>query len=122
MEGNGTFIPQAFTDLLLFHMNISCAFVSIILISFPLQSRAETENSKGVRDEGLRREEMSNGEREMMGVREREGGREQVDTGEMSEGDKMAERQSYGKKRGSAEIALSYWSPIVIYTPPQLFC
>lgn len=47
MEGNGTFIPQAFTDLLLFHMNISCAFVSIILISFPLQSRAETENSKG---------------------------------------------------------------------------
>lgn len=47
MEGNGTFIPQAFTDLLLFHMNISCAFVSIILISFPMQSRAETENRKG---------------------------------------------------------------------------
>lgn len=52
MEGNGTFIPQAFTDLLLFRMNISCAFVSIILISFPLQSRAETENSEGYGDEG----------------------------------------------------------------------
>lgn len=57
MEGNGTFIPQAFTDLLLFHMNISCAFVSIILISFPLQRRAETENSKGcgMRDRARRR-------------------------------------------------------------------
>lgn len=57
MEGNGTFIPQAFTDLLLFHMNISCAFVSIILISFLLQSRTETENRKGYGDEGPWKEE-----------------------------------------------------------------
>lgn len=63
MEGNGTFIPQAFTDLLLFHMNISCAFVSIILISFPLQSRAETENRKGygMRGHGGRRGTMERG-------------------------------------------------------------
>lgn len=63
MEGNGTFIPQAFTDLLLFHMNISCAFVSIILISFPLQSRAETENRKGYGMRGPWREEGSAGEK-----------------------------------------------------------
>lgn len=68
MEGNGTFIPQAFTDLLLFHMNISCAFVSIILISFPLQSRAETENRKGY---GMRDRGRGGGERGMtvVGVR-----------------------------------------------------
>lgn len=64
MEGNGTFIPQAFTDLLLFHMNISCAFVSIILISFSLQSRAETENSKGCGMRGPRREKRSGRETE----------------------------------------------------------
>lgn len=71
MEGNGTFIPQAFTDLLLFHMNISCAFVSIILISFPLQSRAETENRKGyeMRGHGGRREVMERGMTEGGGVR-----------------------------------------------------
>lgn len=44
-------------------MNISCAFVSIILISFPLQSRAETENRKryGMRGHGGRRGEMERG-------------------------------------------------------------
>lgn len=57
MEGNGTFIPQAFTDLLLFHMNISCGFVSIILISFPLQNLAEAENRGRVGMGGLLNEE-----------------------------------------------------------------
>lgn len=86
MEGNGTFIPQAFTDLLLFHMNISCAFVSIILISFSLLSRAETENSKGCGMRGPRREKRSGGETE-----------ETVGGGKRNEkGGNMVEGQSRG--------------------------
>ena len=61
MEGNGTFIPQAFTDLLLFHMNISCAFVSIILISFPTAEPSGDRKQKRVGGEGPRREEGSGG-------------------------------------------------------------
>lgn len=95
MEGNGTFIPQAFTDLLLFHMNFSCAFVSIILIWFPLQSRALTENREG--GEGGMGGGLEGGRGGMEGGRG--GGRGGLEAGEeMREGYKMVERRSKGER------------------------